>query len=97
MFYLGHGQKTKKDRIEKKRREERNERKREREREKGRERKGEKKRSVAITRTPTCTPFVSVRSFVGGIKRYSDVTLRDINFRTGLHPPFAKSPFLETK
>ena len=97
MFYLGHGQKTKKDRIEKKRRERRgmkgNERERERERKKGRE----KKRSVAITRTPTCTPFVSVRSFVGGIKRYSDVTLRDINFRTGLHPPFAKSPFLETK
>ena len=44
MFYLGHGQKTKKDRIEKKRREERNERKRERERERERERKGEKER-----------------------------------------------------
>lgn len=79
------------DQKKKKEREKRNERKRERK--KGRE----KKRSVAITRTPTCTPFVSVRSFVGGIKRYSDVTLRDINFRTGLHPPFAKSPFLETK
>ena len=91
--------KPKKIGSKKKEREERNERKRERERERERERKKgrEKKRSVAITRTPTCTPFVSVRSFVGGIKRYSDVTLRDINFRTGLHPPFAKSPFLETK
>lgn len=88
MFYLGHDQKTKKDRIKKKKREKRNERKRERERERER-----KKRSVAITRTPTCTPFVSVRSFVGGIKRYSDVTLRDINFRTGLHPGLLSLPF----